>query len=118
MVVVLRILLVLIPIIALLLWLRWRVKQDLDEETQQLEFKRLCVGMAVLVLALFATGLGLRFFDDSSGDVDQVYVPARVEDGKVVPGKFVPRDEQEQNQTPKSEDPPDKVPEDPPADGS
>ena len=89
----LRILLVLIPILALFLWLRWRMKRDLDEATREVEFRRLWTGALVLVVAMLLTGLGLRFFDDASGDTDLVYVPARVEDGKVIPGHYVPKEE-------------------------
>lgn len=90
-----RILLVLIPIVAVIFWLRWRASENLDEEERELELRRLRMVLVALVLALFGVGLGFRTMDDSTGDVDQVYVPARVEDGKVVPGRFVPRDEVE-----------------------
>ncbi len=113
MIIILRVLLFLIPIVGVLLWLRWRVKRDLDEATRKLEFKRLCIGLSLVLIALLATGLGLRFSDDSSGDIDSVYVPARVENGKLIPGRFVPRDELEQDQTPVPSAPP----KDPPTDG-
>lgn len=101
MAVVLRILLVLLPIMALILWLRWRAKRDLGEEIRELEVKRLRVGMSILTAALLLTGLAFRFLDDTSGEIDQVYVPARMENGVLIPGKFVPRDEVEEE---KSED--------------
>ena len=97
----LRFMLILIPIVALLLWMRWRMKRDLDEETRKAEFKRLQVGMTVLVVATLATGLGLRFFDDGAGDVDSIYVPARVEDGKLIPGYYIPKDEADKQDTEK-----------------
>ena len=87
----LRIMLLLIPIFGLLLWIRWRMKRDLDEETREVEFRRLRIGMTVLVLTTLAAGLGLRFFDDGAGEVDSIYVPARVENGKVIPGYFIPK---------------------------
>lgn len=93
MAVLLRILLVLLPIIALVLWLRWRVKREQGEDVRELEAKRLRVGMSILTVALLLTGLAFRFLDNTSGDVDQVYVPARVENGVLIPGKFVPKDE-------------------------
>jgi len=91
----LRLMLILIPIAALLLWLRWRMKRDLDEETRNAEFKRLRIGLTVLVVVTLAAGLGLRFIDDGAGDVDSTYVPARVEDGKVIPGYYIPKDDAE-----------------------
>ena len=93
MVVMLRVLLVLLPVVALILWLRWRHKRDLGDEVRELEAKRLRVGMTILTVALLLTGLGFRFLDDTSGDVDEVYVPARVENGVLIPGKFVPKDQ-------------------------
>ena len=95
MAIVFRILLILIPIVAVILWLRWRASETMDEEDREAELKRLKIGLGALVVALFAVGIGFRTMDDSSGEVDQVYVPARVEDGKVIPGKFVPRQEAE-----------------------
>lgn len=93
MAVVIRIILVLLPIIALILWLRWRSKRDQGEEIRELEAKRLRIGMSILTVALLLTGLAFRFLDNTSGEVDQVYVPARVENGVLIPGKFVPKDE-------------------------
>lgn len=89
----LRLMLILIPIVGLLLWIRWRMKRDLDEEIRLVEFRRFRIGMGVLLAAMLATGLGLRFFDDGAGDVDSVYVPARVEDGKVIPGYYIPKED-------------------------
>lgn len=103
MAVALRILLVLLPIAALLLWLRWRSKRDLGEEVREVEAKRLRVGMTVLTVLLLLTGLSFRFLDNTSGNVDEVYVPARVENGVLIPGKFVPREEAEK-QMPQEDD--------------
>jgi len=90
---VIRILLVLLPIAALLLWLRWRSKRDLGEEIREMEARRLRIGMTVLTVALLLSGLAIRFLDDRSGNADQIYIPDRVENGVLIPGKFVPRDE-------------------------
>lgn len=97
----LRIILVLIPIVAVLAWLRWRMKRDLDEEVRLAEFKRLKISFVCLTVVLLFAGLGLRFLNDTSGNVDEVYVPARVENGVLIPGKFVPKEELEaQNPNP------------------
>lgn len=93
MAIVIRIILVLLPVIALILWLRWRSKRDLGEEIREIEARRLRIGMTVLTVMLLLTGLAFRFMDGTSGEVDQVYVPARVENGVLIPGKFVPKDE-------------------------
>lgn len=92
MVIFLRVMLILIPIFGLLLWIRWRMKRDLDEETRKAEFKHLQIGMVVLVLTTLATGLGLRFFDDDVGEIDSIYVPDRIENGKVIPGYYIPKE--------------------------
>lgn len=104
MAVVLRILVVLLPVIALILWLRWRSKRDLGDEVRELEAKRLRVGMTILTVALLLTGLGFRFLDDTSGNVDEVYVPARVENGVLIPGKFVPKDQVPEESSEKDSD--------------
>jgi len=91
MVIFLRVMLILIPIFGLLLWIRWRMKRDLDEETRKAEFRHLQIGITVLVLATLATGMSLRFFEDDVGDIDSIYVPDRIENGKVIPGYFIPK---------------------------
>jgi hypothetical protein len=90
---VLRIILVLLPIIALFLWLRWRAVKgtDAEEEFQSQEMKRIRIGAAIIVGVAILAGFGLRYFDDSTGDTDLEYVPPHVENGKVVPGHFVPK---------------------------
>jgi len=92
----LRLMLILIPVVGLLLWIRWRMKRDLDEETRKTEFRRFRIGMTVLVLATLATGLGLRFFDEGAGEIDSIYVPARVENGKVIPGYYIPKESEDE----------------------
>lgn len=101
MAVFLRLLLILIPIFGLLLWIRWRMKRDLDAETRRIEFKRLRIGLTALLVALLATGLGMRFSDDGAGNIDSVYVPARVEDGKLIPGYYIPKEDAEKKETDK-----------------
>lgn len=98
MVIFLRIMLLLLPIIAVVLWLRWRAKQKNDDADLQKELKRFKVAMAVILAAIVCVGLSLRVFDDSSGDTDTVYIPPHVVDGKVVPGRFVPKEEAENTQ--------------------
>ncbi len=106
MAILLRAMLILIPIFGLFLWIRWRMKRDLDEETREVEFRRLQIGMTVLVLATLATGLGLRFFDDDVGEIDSIYVPDRIENGKVIPGYYIPKDsaDEKDGKKPKSDE--------------
>lgn len=93
MIIVLRVLLFLIPIVALILWLRLRSKRHLDEGLLEIEARKFRIGMLVLIVVLLATGFATRFTDEGSGKGDMIFVPARVENGKVIPGHFVPRDE-------------------------
>ncbi len=105
MAVLLRVLLFLIPFAALFLWLRWRSKRDLSDEIREQEFRKLRIGVLLLVVALLGCGLGLRFFTEQPGNVDGVYVPARVENGKVIPGHYVPKVDPEKKGEPNSEEP-------------
>ncbi|WP_262696107.1 hypothetical protein [Kordiimonas aquimaris] len=95
MLVFLRIMLLILPILAVALWLRWRSKQSMEDADLQLEAKRFRIGVGFLLVAMVLTGLSLRVFDDGAGDTDSVYVPPHVVDGEVVPGKFVPKDDPE-----------------------
>ncbi len=92
MVIFLRILLVLLPIILLVVWVRWRSKVNKGGEIPESEIKSLRRTLAVLVVTIIGVGIGLKLSDES-GDVDGVYVPARVEDGKLIPGYFKPQEE-------------------------
>lgn len=91
MVILLRILLVLLPIILLAVWIRWRSKVNKGGEIPESEVKSLRRTLFVLVVSIMAVGVGLKLSDES-GDVDGIYVPARVEDGKLIPGYFKPHD--------------------------
>lgn len=96
MVVLFRLILLLIPIVALVLWLRWRSKRDLDDEAREAELKIIKRWGVVLVIALIGAGFGFRFLDDNSGDTDMVYVPARVDaEGTLIPGHYVSKEEAE-----------------------
>lgn len=95
MVILLRILLVLLPIVLLLVWIRWRSKVNAGGEIPESEVRTLRHSLVAIVVAIIGVGVGLKMFDDS-GDVDGVYVPARVENGKLIPGYFKPTDEAEE----------------------
>lgn len=96
MLIFLRIMLLVLPILAVVLWLRWRSKRSIEDVDIELEAKRFRIGIGALLVAMVFVGLSLRVFDDGAGDTDSVYVPPHVVDGKVVPGKFVPKEDPEQ----------------------
>lgn len=91
-VIILRILLVLLPVLLLVWWLRGRAKRAKGEQIQDKDLKRARLTLLGFVVLIAALGLALKFSDDS-GETDLVYVPAKVVDGKLIPGHFVPADE-------------------------
>lgn len=92
MIVVLRIIMLLLPMVALLMWLRWRSKRGLEAEDLAFEQRRLRNGLLAVAASFLVAGLLLRVFDPDVGDTDSVYIPARVVDGELIPGQFVPKD--------------------------
>lgn len=90
-----RILLLLAPVVALILWLRWRAKKKSEGGVTDEDVKGLQKGLIVIVLLVLAGGIGIRM-TDTSGSEDGRYVPARVENGKLIPGRFVDDDETEE----------------------
>jgi hypothetical protein len=91
--VILRLILLLIPVVALVMWIRWRMRTDRTEEELAADFARMRWSLIVLVLAAAAAGISLRLLDDQRGDPRSTYIPPHTEDGKVVPGRFKPADE-------------------------
>tara|TARA_R110002072_G_scaffold92461_1_gene205773 strand:- start:126 stop:458 length:333 start_codon:yes stop_codon:yes gene_type:complete len=102
MVILLRVLLVLLPIILLLVWVRWRSKVNNGGEIPESEVKSLRLSLFAIVIAIMGVGIGLKLSDES-GDVDGVYVPARVENGTLIPGYFKPQ-ESDKKETPSTDD--------------
>jgi len=92
MVIVLRILLILLPVALLIIWLRMRIKKKAGQEITDKELARTRWGLLALVLTILAVGIGLKL-TDTSADTAQVYVPARVENGELIPGHFISAEE-------------------------
>ncbi|WP_417450736.1 hypothetical protein [Kordiimonas sp.] len=89
----LKLLLMSLPVIVVIVWLRWRMKEDQTEEEQLADIARLKKTLAVLVVVGLAAGVGLKLVDDRTGDPRTKYIPPHSENGQVVPGRFVPLDE-------------------------
>lgn len=90
----LRILLLLLPLVAVLMWLRWRMRKDRTEEELQHEIANFRKVMGLLILVAIAAGVGLKLTDENTGDPRTKYIPPHTENGQVVPGRFVPVDEE------------------------
>ncbi|WP_374764909.1 hypothetical protein [Yunchengibacter salinarum] len=86
--IVLRIVLLLVPVLALLFWLRWLSRKTGDESEKAAEVRRLRLVLLGLLVVGLGAGLGLYLSDDNSGDPSTTYVPSRVENGELVPGRF------------------------------
>jgi hypothetical protein len=95
MVILLRIMMLLLPVVLVILWLRWRAKKNSEGGVTDADQAKMRVSLLIVIVALLGTGLALRFTDDS-GSPSGRYVPARVEDGKLIEGHFVEDDEEEQ----------------------
>ncbi|NVJ98570.1 MAG: hypothetical protein HWE25_10485 [Alphaproteobacteria bacterium] len=90
---ILRIVLLLAPLVAVIMWLRWRVREDRTEEELQADFAKMRMWLVAMLGITLLAALGLRFMDDGTGDARTKYIPPHTEDGVVVPGRFVPADE-------------------------
>ncbi len=83
-----RIVLLLLPLVGLIFWIKSRARRGASGELSEDDIKHLRLGLVGLVILLLVAGLGIRMTEDSSNG-DGRYVPARVENGKTIPGHFV-----------------------------
>ena len=103
MAVLFRILLILVPVFALILWIRWRAKKNSAGDVSDQDIRNMRFGLIGLIVMLFVAGIGIRMTDTSS-DRDGRYVPARVENGKIIPGHFEKMDPDEEQGKDKNND--------------
>lgn len=102
-----RILLFLLPIALLIVWLRWRARRNSEDGLTEADERKAKITLLALIAGILVAAFSLRYFDDS-GSPSGRYVPARVEDGKVIDGHFVEEDKaQEKQETPKEPKDPD-----------
>lgn len=102
-----RILLFLLPIALLVFWLRWRTKRNSEDGLTEADERKAKITLLALIAGILVAAFSLRYFDDS-GSPSGRYVPARVEDGKVIDGHFVEEDEaQQETEDPKESEKPD-----------
>jgi len=109
----LRIVLLLLPLVAMGMWLRWRIANRGDEAELQQEFKRLRKTLVVLIVLMLMSVLGLWLSNDERGQPGLKYIPPHSENGKVVPGHFVPADKRTPPASDTGKDPQKETPEAP-----
>ncbi|MFC3053429.1 hypothetical protein [Kordiimonas pumila] len=90
--VIFRVLLLLLPLALMVMWLRYRALKTTDEGISDADVTKARRFLLLIIVAIIITGIGLKLSDDS-GNTDMVYVPARMENGELIPGKFVPAEE-------------------------
>ncbi|WND01965.1 hypothetical protein QGN29_10435 [Temperatibacter marinus] len=91
-----RIILFLAPILVLILWIRWRMIKVQDGENLDQEFKKVRKYILGLLLLIVLAIVGLKLTENETANAGAQYIPPRLEDGKVIPGKF--KDPKEENQ--------------------
>ncbi|PCI61111.1 MAG: hypothetical protein COB37_08670 [Kordiimonadales bacterium] len=101
MAILIRILLLLLPMVGLIMWLRWRARRKAGEEISDGEYLRLQITLGGIAVMLLVAGLSLKFIGDS-GAAGQVYVPAKIVDGQLIEGHFIdPEKKSETDPAPK-----------------
>lgn len=86
---VIRLALVLAPVLALIFWLRWRSARKVDPEALAADVKVLTRRLLVLAVITLIAVLSLRLTDDGrKAPAGATYVPPRMENGELVPGRF------------------------------
>ncbi len=106
--VILRLVLLVLPIVAVVIWLRWRMRTDRTEDELARDVGTLRKLLVLLIIVMIGAGLGLKLTDENTGDPRTKYIPPHTENGRVVPGQLVPADEtpdDSQDTDPESDDP-------------
>lgn len=94
MIVLIRILLLLLPIIGVIYFLRWRYRVKASgEDPNDEDIKNVRAIMITVLVSIIMLGLLLRFADTSSSDRETTYIPPHMVDGELVPGEFVDSEE-------------------------
>lgn len=98
--IIIRLVLFLVPIVALLLWIRKRGKAaethpDGDHDEITADQRQILVRAAVIVALVAIMAVMLNIFDPTKDRADKVFIPPHVVDGEVVPGRFVDSDSPE-----------------------
>jgi flagellar basal body-associated protein FliL len=83
-----RILLVLAPVVLLVMWLMRKAKTGKSNKELARDIKEIRKVLLVVLGTVAFIAVALYSTEDKQGSPEQIYVPARVKDGKLVPGYF------------------------------
>ncbi|GHF23775.1 hypothetical protein GCM10017044_17930 [Kordiimonas sediminis] len=97
--IIVRLILILVPIAAVIFWLRWRIKRKHSDAELSEDISDLRRILLISIALIFGAAMTLYFVDDGKGDPNMRYVPPYEKDGKIIPGHFVPIDEEPDNPT-------------------
>ena len=98
-VIIVRIILLLLPLIGVIYFLRWRYRLKVSgEEASDEDIVKVRTILITIFVSLLLLGLLLRFFDTTTTDRDKIYVPPHVENGKMVPAEYIDRPKAEKSQ--------------------
>lgn len=100
-IIIMRLLLLALPVIALILWLRWRARRVAADGPMDGDVRALIRSLLILLAIGLAAAIGLYTLDDNQAPAGQIYVPPQVVDGELIPGHFIdPADQQNTDQKP------------------
>ena len=88
MMIILRILLFLLPLIAVVIWLRARAKMANNPDALADDVRKMKIGVLLLMAGAMTAAVLLYVFDEDKAPSGSQYSPARMENGKLVPGSF------------------------------
>lgn len=87
--VLIRLILLLAPVMALIYWLRWRSARRDNPDALAADVRSLIRRLAVLAGLVILSVITLRLTDDGrKAPAGQTYIPPRMENGELVPGRF------------------------------
>ena len=94
--IVFRLILLSTPVAALILWLRWRSKQGGDPAVLEADMLLLRRRLLILLVLTAFAAIGIYLTtEDRRAPAGQAYIPPHMENGVLVPGRFVSPEEAE-----------------------
>ncbi|WP_308911876.1 hypothetical protein [Pseudokordiimonas caeni] len=90
-----RFVLLALPLVAVVFWLRHRARADRTEEELEADIRRLRKMLGACVVGMLVAAIGLYLTDDRRSDAHTRYIPPHMEGDTLVPGRFEPMEEPE-----------------------